>query len=230
MRVRYKWIIFLLLWLPAMVSAQSYPYTDENGVQHVTDDPSDVPADQRTGEITKTDIIIPEGSNSEGLLQIKTALDQEYAELVKEAETLNSRAELPFTEKDFDLYTAKINQFNERRADYEKRVSEFQKQVDALHQQQTMEDEAPANTESQPAVSAESLVKEKADLDKEHSDLMKERETIVAEGKNPDVFSTTETFEIYKQKVADFNERRADYERRAKAYQEKSEAYNKSLK
>ena len=139
-------------------------------------------------------------------------------------------AGMELTEDEFEAYTKKVNQFNERRADYEMRVSEFQEQVDALLQQQALKDEASETTDSQKAATAESLVKIKAELDKEHSDLMQEREAIVAEGQNPDVYATTESFEAYRQKVADFNEHQADYERRAKAYEEKAEAFNNSLK
>jgi hypothetical protein len=229
MRLTYAWIVMLLMCLPAMVSAQSYQYVDANGVQQITDKLSDVPVDQRTGNITKTDILIPTGPHAESLLQTKAGLDQEYTELAEEAESLTSMAGMALAEDEFEAYTIKINQFNERKAGYEHRVKEFQEQIDAL-QQQIMEDVTPAKTESQKAALAENLIKAKAELDKEHSDLMKERETIVAEGQNPDVFSTTETFEAYRQKVADFNERKNDYERRAKEYQEKAEAHNKSLK
>lgn len=230
MRLTYAWIVMLLMWLPAMVAAQSYQYVDANGVQQITNKLSDVPVDQRTGNITKTDILIPTGPHAESLLQTKAELDQEYTELAEEAESLTSMAGMALAEDEFEAYTIKINQFNERKADYEHRVKEFQEQIDALQQQQVTEDVTSAKTESQKAALAENLIKAKAELDKEHSDLMKEREIIVAEGQNPDVFSTTETFEAYRQKVADFNERKNDYERRAKEYQEKAEAHNKSLK
>ena len=213
-----------------MVAAQSYQYTDVNGVQRVTENLEDVPVDQRTGNITKTSTLLPTGADADNLLQTKAQLDQEYAELAEEAEILTSMAGMELTENEFEAYTQKINQFNERRSDYEMRVSEFQEQVDALLQQQVIEDEGSETADSQKATTAESLVKIKAELDKEHSDLMQEREAIAVEGQNPDVFATTETFEAYRQKVADFNERRADYERRAKAYEEKAEAYNQSLK
>lgn len=262
MRLRYTWIAIILMWLPSMVSAEFYRYTDENGVIHFTDSLSEVPADQRkkmvqyadpaeetsfetsdmdaetsdkeamlpknTDNITKSDIVIPKGSQADGLLRTKAELDQEYSELVKEGETLNSMADMPFTKEDFEVYREKINRFNERRADYEKRVNEFQQTVDTYHQQQDMEAKAFTKTESQKAATTESLVKTRAELDKAYSDLMKERETIVSEGSDPDVFSTTEKFEAHKEKVTHFNERKADYDKQAKDYQEKAEAFNKT--
>lgn len=262
MRLRYIWIVIILMWIPSMVSAEFYRYTDENGVIHFTDSLSEVPADQRkkmvqyadpaeetsfetsdmdaetadkeamlpgnTDNITKTDIVIPKGSQADGLLRTKAELDQEYSELVKKGETLNSMADMPFAKEDFEAYREKINRFNERKADYEKRVNELQQKVDAYHQQQTMEAETFTKTESQKATTAESLVKAKAELDKAYSDLMKEREAIVSKGSDPDVFSTTEKFEAHKEKVALFNERKADYDKRAKDYQEKAEAFNKT--
>ena len=264
MTLRYTWIVIILMWIPSMVSAEFYRYTDENGVIHYTDSLSEVPADQRkkmrqytdpaeetgfetsdmdaetadkeamlpgnTDNITKTNIVVPKGSQADGLLNTKTELDQEYSELIEEGETLNSMADMPFTKEDFEAYREKINRFNERKADYEKRVNEFQQRVDAYHQQQAMEAKAFTKTESQKATTAESLVKAKAELDKVYSDLMKEREAIVSEGSDPDVFSTTEKFEAHKEKVDHFNERKADYEKRAKDYQEKAEAYNQLLK
>lgn len=211
MSLRHAWIVILLMWLPAMVCAQSYQLT----------------SDQRPENITKADIMVPSGLQSDDLQQTKAKLDQEYAELVKEIEILKSMAETPFTEEGLEVFKEKVSQFNERKADYENRINEFQQQVDAFHQQQAVEAEAFTKTEKQKAAAADDLVKTKAELDKEYSDLMKEREATASECKNP---ATTEAYETCKQKVAEFNKRRADYERRAKEYQEKAEAFNNLLK
>ena len=233
MRLRYAWIAILLLWLPSMVFAEVYRYTDEDGVQRVTDNLAQVPVDQREGiyENTEPAQVIPPQDltvEAESLLKTKAELDQEYSALLKEREALESEPDTPLTNEEFEAYKDRIDRFNERRAAYEQRLKEFQMQVDAYHKRQALNVEAFNKSEQQKASMAESLVKTKAELDKEYSELMKEQEAIVSEGSESDVFSTTEAFEAYKERVADFNERRADYEKRAKAYQEKAEAFNQA--
>lgn len=261
MRLQYTWVAILLIWLPSMVFAEFYQYTDENGVIHYTDNLSEVPKDQRknmiqygdpseetileapgmnaevpdkensvpknTEAISKIDIVILKGSQADNLLNIKAELDLEYSALIRDRNALYSQVNTPFDKDGSEAYREKVNQFNERKADYEKRVEEFQKMVDAYHKQQSKEAEAASKAEMEKASMAENLVKTKAELDKEYAELMKEREAIVSAGSAPDIFSTTETFEAYKKKVADFNARRADYEKRAKDYQEKAERFNK---
>lgn len=234
MRLRYAIMLIILMWLPSTVLAESFIIENKNNAPLFTDKSGEVPANlkknETTEKITPPEEPAVETEEAKHLLKIKAELDNEYAELVKEQETLGSRANIPSNAEEIKAYNQRTARLNELKADYEKRLKTFQAQVEAYNKKQIMAEEKAKKAETQTASQAESLSRTKAELDKEHSELMKEREALVSEASESDELSKTEKFEDYKAKVADFNERRIDYEERAKAYQEKAEAYNESLK
>lgn len=75
---------------------------------------------------------LKESANIDRLLKIKTALDAEHVQIVKESLALSEEKKTLSGNAEIQTYNEKVNTLNARIADYEKRRALFQKDADSL--------------------------------------------------------------------------------------------------
>jgi hypothetical protein len=138
--------IFLL---SCPVWAEMYRYKDAGGVVRFTDNLADVPEKQRAGMSAYENDISPaspsaaadspqsvnlsnDPSRIDQLLKIKTALDAENAQFMKESLALSEEKKTLSGSAAITAYNEKVNALNARVEDYEKRRAAFQKEADAF--------------------------------------------------------------------------------------------------
>jgi len=76
----------------------------------------------------------PTDQEIEKLLEIKAALDKEFAELEKEKQVLANQKGKLKTRSQIKARNEKVTRYNKRLAEYEKRRKAFQKEVDAFNE------------------------------------------------------------------------------------------------
>jgi hypothetical protein len=77
-----------------------------------------------------------ESVERESLTQRKTALEQEYADLMKERETVMAGKEKLETPEEKKAYYENIDRFNNKLSDFEKRHTQLQKDVEVFNKKQ----------------------------------------------------------------------------------------------
>ncbi|MFC1813099.1 DUF4124 domain-containing protein [Thermodesulfobacteriota bacterium] len=167
MRWRYLLLMLLMVWFASPVHAEFYRYKDENGVTRFTDNIVDVPMDQRKGvhkyetaappgepkqlpaaapapKPDETSIEIPPGADADRLTKIKAELDKEHVELLMTKSALDKETDIYSSNEKFEVYKAKVTQFNLRKEAYEKRVEAFKRELEAYSKPETQAPQAPA--------------------------------------------------------------------------------------
>jgi predicted RNase H-like nuclease (RuvC/YqgF family) len=159
-------LVFLVAGLPSAGFGEFYRYKSPSGVTIYTDDLSKVPEDQRpmavpyeetvsSGEEAESEETreesISDGQTEtretrteepadeitvEALKERKIALDQEYADLLKEKKDLENTKSKFDSKEELSVYHEKIVNLNERISDYEAERQEFSRAVDAFNAKQ----------------------------------------------------------------------------------------------
>ena len=147
--MKFFWVLTawlcLIPFLPE-VSSEYYQFIDKNGINHFTDNISEVPEDQRSGLAIHQSIRSPEKiepnrqepenttlvMTSEFLMNKKNELDTGYEVLVKKKERLTEQEKTIGVEKYNEQVmqlNSEIKEYQEKRDTYERLVEQYNEQT-----------------------------------------------------------------------------------------------------
>lgn len=146
----FRRIVILLVGLiliPGLCLAEFYKYRDANGVLRFTDNLQDVPREQRDQIKSYQEAVTPEATPSleseqkpdlnaraQQLNDERDLLAQEFEELEKERQALESATREPQDDAQYEAYKTRVDTFNQRIKAYEVKRQIFQTKVDAFNQ------------------------------------------------------------------------------------------------
>lgn len=117
---------------PAAPSATEQPSARNTSIGQNLKAPEKSPSDDSATISSQLEELPNDPSRIDKLLKIKTALDEENAQFMKESLTLSEEAKTLSGNAAINAHNDKVNALNARVDDYEKRRITFQKEADAF--------------------------------------------------------------------------------------------------